>query len=125
MDGIAGLTSNPILTGLTGHLQNAVSAADSYKSAVHDRVTTVLAPTGKVDRKAFSANQHLAHGYAWIVTYVETLRETANWASRLEADGQLGEIDALLAQILFSKYLADLVGGCFLYLDPAARAPCG
>lgn len=111
MDGIAGLTSNPILTGLTGHLQNAVSAADSYKSAVHERVTAVLAPTGKVDRKAFSANQHLAHGYAWIVTYVETLRETANWASRLEADGALGEIDALLAQILFSKYLADLVGG--------------
>ena len=59
----------------------------------------------KIDRTAFSANQHLAHGYAWIVTYIETLRETANWASRLEAEDQLGEIDALLAQILFSKYL--------------------
>lgn len=111
MDGIAGLKTNPILEGLTGHLHNAVSAADSYKSAIHAKTSAVLAPTGKVDRDAFAANQHLAHGFAWIVTYVETLRETANWASRLEADGQLGEIDALLAQILFSKYLADLVGG--------------
>lgn len=111
MDGIAGLKTNPILEGLTGHLHNAVSAADSYKSAIHSKVSAILAPTGKVDREAFAANQHLAHGFAWIVTYVETLRETANWASRLESDGQLGEIDALLAQILFSKYLADLVGG--------------
>lgn len=111
MDGIAGLKTNPILEGLTGHLHNAVSAADSYKSAIHSKVSAILAPTGKVEREAFAANQHLAHGFAWIVTYVETLRETANWASRLGSDGQLGEIDALLAQILFSKYLADLVGG--------------
>ena len=111
MDGIAGLKTNPILDGLTGHLHNAVAAADTFKSAIHSRVSKILAPTGKVDRTAFAANQHLAHGYAWIVTYVETLRETANWASRLEASEQLGEIDALLAQILFSKYLADLVGG--------------
>ena len=111
MDGIAGLKTNPILDGLTGHLHNAVAAADTFKSAIHSRVSKILAPTGKVDRTAFAANQHLAHGYAWIVTYVETLRETANWASRLEANEELGEIDALLAQILFSKYLADLVGG--------------
>lgn len=111
MDGIAGLESNPILDGLTGHLHKAVAATDAYKTAVHGKVSAILAPTGKVDRAAFSANQHLAHGYAWIVTYVETLRETANWASRLEAEGTFGDIDALLAQILFSKYLADLVGG--------------
>ena len=111
MDGLAGVKSDPVLPKLTGLLQDAVSAADAFKSAIHDKVRAQLAPEGKVDREAFSAHQHIAHGYAWIVTYVETLRETANWASRLEADGAFGEIDALLAQILFSKYLADLVGG--------------
>lgn len=111
MDGMAGVKENQVLNGLTGLLQDAIAACDTYKSAVHSKLSTVLAPSGKVDRAAFAANQHLAHGYAWLVTYVETLRETANWASRLEAEGKLGEIDALLAQILFSKYLADLVGG--------------
>lgn len=111
MDGMAGVKENKVLDGLTGLLQDAIAACDTYKSAVHSKLSTVLAPSGKVDRAAFVANQHLAHGYAWLVTYVETLRETANWASRLEAEGKLGEIDALLAQILFSKYLADLVGG--------------
>ena len=111
MDGMAGVKENQVLDGLSGLLQDAIAACDIYKSAVHSKLSTVLAPSGKVDRAAFAANQHLAHGYAWLVTYVETLRETANWVSRLEADSKLGEIDALLAQILFSKYLADIVGG--------------
>ncbi len=111
MDGMADIEKNHRLERLTDLLQSAILAADKYKAAVHARVADVLAPQGKIDRAAFSANQHLAHGYAWIVTYIETLRETANWASRLEAENSFGEIDALLAQILFSKYLADLVGG--------------
>ncbi len=53
----------------------------------------------------------MAHGFAWVVTYIETLRETAHWATRLEAEGKFGEIEALLSQILFSDYLAQLVGG--------------
>jgi (2S)-methylsuccinyl-CoA dehydrogenase len=111
MDGLAEVKENQVLDGLTGLLQDAIIACDTYKGAVHTKISSVLAPSGKVDRAAFAANQHLAHGYAWLVTYVETLRETANWAARLEAEGKLGEIDALLAQILFSKYLADIVGG--------------
>ena len=111
MDGSAAAQGNPVLSGLTHLLQEAVAAADTYKSQLDTKVRAVLAPEGKIDRDAFSANQHLAHGYGWVVTYIETLRETANWASRLEREGKLGEIDALLAQILFSKYLADLVGG--------------
>lgn len=111
MDGMSDVNSSAVLDDLTDLLQDAVQATDRYKSSVHARVNAVLAPSGKIDRAAFSANQHLAHGYAWIVTYVETLRETANWATRLSAEGKFSELDALLAQILFSKYLADLVGG--------------
>ncbi|MEO1156428.1 MAG: acyl-CoA dehydrogenase family protein [Pseudomonadota bacterium] len=111
VDGMSDVNSSVVLNDLTDLLQDAVQATDLYKSNVHARVNAVLAPSGKIERAAFSANQHLAHGYAWIVTYVETLRETANWATRLSAEGKFSELDALLAQILFSKYLADLVGG--------------
>lgn len=111
MDGMVAVDDNPVLEGLTATLAEAVSALDAYKAAAHARLGETLAPGGKIDRAAFAANQHAAHGFAWIVTYVETLRETANWATRLEAEGQLGEIDALLAQILFSEYCAQLLGG--------------
>ena len=122
MSDMTGGNENTVLNGLTGLLQNAIVACDTYKSSVHTKISAILAPSGKVDRAAFAANQHLAHGYAWLVTYVETLRETANWASRLEANGKLGEIDALLAQILFSKYLADIVGGVPMNQGETIRA---
>ena len=51
------------------------------------------------------------HGLSWLVTYVETLRQVSEWASRLEAEGKFGEIEALLSQILFSDYCAQIVGG--------------
>ncbi|MEL7040252.1 MAG: acyl-CoA dehydrogenase family protein [Pseudomonadota bacterium] len=105
------IPSSPVLSGLTDLLRDAVTATDRYKSALHAKISAKLAPDGQVDRSAFASQQHLAHGYAWIVTYIETLRETANWATRLEASQQFGEVDALLVQILFSRYLADLVGG--------------
>ncbi|MHA7859715.1 MAG: acyl-CoA dehydrogenase family protein [Henriciella sp.] len=122
MSDMTGGNENTVPNGLTGLLQNAIVACDTYKSSVHTKISAILAPSGKVDRAAFAANQHLAHGYAWLVTYVETLRETANWASRLEANGKLGEIDALLAQILFSKYLADIVGGVPMNQGETIRA---
>ncbi|MEM6653064.1 MAG: acyl-CoA dehydrogenase family protein, partial [Pseudomonadota bacterium] len=111
MDGMTDIPSSPVLNGLTDLLRDAVTATDRYKSALHAKICAKLAPGGQVDRSTFASQQHLAHGYAWIVTYMETLRETANWATRLEASQQFGEIDALLVQILFSRYLADLVGG--------------
>ncbi len=100
-----------IIDNLTGAMAAAVSALDAYKDAARNRLAGTLAPTGKVDRKAFEAHQHMAHGFAWTVTYIETLRETANWAARLEADGRFGEIEALLAQVLFGEYCAQIIGG--------------
>ncbi|MEO1643008.1 MAG: acyl-CoA dehydrogenase, partial [Pseudomonadota bacterium] len=111
MDGMAALKDSKILPGLIDTLAEAVTALDAFKANTEARLAETLAPNGRIDRTAFTANQHAAHGFAWIVTYVETLRETANWATRLEAEGQLGEIDALLAQILFSEYCAQLLGG--------------
>lgn len=111
MDGSSDIQASRVLSDLPGLLQDAVSAADTYKTALQSKVSVILAPSGKIDRTAFSANQHIAHGFAWIVTYVETLRETANWAVRLRDENKFGEIDGLLAQILFSHYLAELVGG--------------
>ena len=63
MDGSIAVQDNQVLAGLTGLMQDAVAATDTYKSALHKKVGAVLAPDGKIDRTAFSANQHLAHGY--------------------------------------------------------------
>jgi (2S)-methylsuccinyl-CoA dehydrogenase len=111
MDGMADVKASAVIENLTATLTEAISAADTYKSALRTKIDAILAPEGKVDRKAFAAHQHIAHGFAWIVTTIETLRETANWAIRLEEESKFGEIEALLTQILFSEYLAQLTTG--------------
>jgi len=103
--------NTPVLDDLLTLMDEAVAAAETYYGAVRSNAADRLVQDGRPDRKAFEREQHLAHGFAWIATYVETLRETAAWARRLEAEGRFGEIEALLGQILFSEYLAQLIGG--------------
>ncbi len=102
---------SPIIAGLTSIMADAIMALDVYADALKANAASALAPDGQPDRAAFKDQQHLAHGLAWTVTYIETLREVSHWATRLEAEHKFGEIEALLAQILFSRYLADIVGG--------------
>ena len=111
MDGMTDVKESAVIGNLNATLTEAMSAADIYKSALRTKIDAILAPTGKVDRKAFTAHQHIAHGFAWVVTTIETLRETANWAIRLENEGKFGEIESLLTQILFAEYFAQLTTG--------------
>ncbi|UEM18712.1 acyl-CoA/acyl-ACP dehydrogenase [Skermanella mucosa] len=71
----------------------------------------VTSPGGKIDADLLEANQTAAHGYAWMATYVEGLRQMLGWATRLDAAGELGELEALMLQAAFGEYLAQLVGG--------------
>jgi (2S)-methylsuccinyl-CoA dehydrogenase len=96
---------------LIDRLDAAVSAVEHYVTAVRGAVAAKVAPHGKVDRRAMDAEQHRVHGFAWIATYLEVLRETAGWARALSGAGQFGETEALLARILFGEYLAQLAGG--------------
>ncbi|MCA8900224.1 MAG: acyl-CoA/acyl-ACP dehydrogenase [Hyphomonas sp.] len=103
---------SPVMEGLTGLMQEALAALDTYAAAATSGARAQLAGAdGRPDRAAFERHQHLAHGLSWLTTYVETLRQVAEWAGRLEAEGRFGEIEHLLSQILFSEYCAQIVGG--------------
>jgi (2S)-methylsuccinyl-CoA dehydrogenase len=103
--------ATPVMSDLIACMDDAVSAVDKYiadaKSALADRVSS----DGKIDRKIFDVEQHATHGFAWIVTYGETLREVKDWARRLSDEGKFGEIEQLLSQILFAEYCSQLIGG--------------
>lgn len=102
---------NTIMPNLTATMSDAVKILDIYLASAKATTGKTLAPNGKPDRAAFKTHQQMAHGLAWVTTYIETLREVSNWTKRLEADGQLGEIEQLLSQILFSEYISQIIGG--------------
>ena len=114
MDGTAGETidKSPVMTGLVPAMAGAVSALEAYVAAATRAAgKQLMTSDGKPDRKALEREQHMAHGLAWIATYLETLHQTSEWAARLEAEGHFGEVESLLSQILFSEYCSQLIGG--------------
>jgi (2S)-methylsuccinyl-CoA dehydrogenase len=100
-----------VISDLKATLRQAALDAEAYFNDLRRSVALRVAPGGKVDRRKIDEEQRATHGLAWVLTYVETLKETANWADRIDAEGRFGEIEQLLTQILFGEYLYQLGGG--------------
>lgn len=101
-----------ILNDLPSLLTEAAGAAQAFVDVARAPVRARIAgDNGRIDRRLADVEQHVVHGYGWYASYAELLREVARWAVTLDADGQFGEIEALLAQLLFAEYGAQLRGG--------------
>ncbi len=97
--------------GLLADCAEAVSSAERYGEAARRAVGQLVAPAGKVDPALLEREQQAAHGLAWTLTYVAALREMLAWAERLQAAGNLGEMERLMLQTAFGEYLQQLQGG--------------
>lgn len=100
-----------ILSNLPDLLDDAANEAAALATAIGGAVRNQVLKDGRLDRLALDAEQHAAHGLAWASAYAETLRQVAVWARALEAEGRLGEAEALPAQLLAHEYLSQLQGG--------------
>lgn len=100
-----------ILPRLPDLLDQAADEAAALVAAIAGTVGGRVRKDGRLDRAALDGEQHAAHGLAWAAAYAETLRQTAAWARALEAEGRLGEAEALPAQLLAHEYLSQLAGG--------------
>jgi (2S)-methylsuccinyl-CoA dehydrogenase len=105
------MSDGAVIAGLLATIRQAAQDAEAYFLDLRKSLSAVVTPGGKVDRKKIDEEQRATHGLAWVLTYVETLKETANWAERINAEGRFGEIEQLLTQILFGEYLYQLGGG--------------
>ena len=92
-------------------LDAAAEVAGTLNVAATEAVKAKLAPGGKIDNAALEREQHVAHGLAWITTYVEGIRQMADFAKRSSEEGRFGEFEGLLTQIVVGEYLAQLAGG--------------
>jgi (2S)-methylsuccinyl-CoA dehydrogenase len=100
-----------ILDGLVPLLGEAAGAVQAFVAEAKGSVKATITAGGRIDRKLADAEQHAVHGFGWYASYAELMTQVAGWASSLEAAGRFSETDALLAQLLFSEYAAQLVGG--------------
>ena len=56
-------------------------------------------------------NQHLIHGFAWISTYIESLRQINKWAIKLINNSKLSEFEHLILDISFREYIRQILNG--------------
>jgi (2S)-methylsuccinyl-CoA dehydrogenase len=77
---------------------------------------------GRVSAALLEQHQHAAHALAWFATCEAALRSLQDWASGLQAAGQFGESEALILQIGFGEYLAQIAGGIMMSQGEIARA---
>jgi len=87
-------------------VRQAVIAAETLQLAAKTGVREAVKKAGGVDNA-----QNEAHGFAWLSTYVEALRQMQRWAEGLASSNKLGEVETLLLLAGFGEYCAQIVGG--------------
>ncbi len=101
----------PLLDNLLPSCQEALAAADSLLGRAQRAMIGRVVPEGRVDGALLESDQFAAHGYAWLSTYVEALRQMLDWAMRTDEAGKFGEREALMLQAAFGEYSRQIIGG--------------
>ena len=103
-------------------LREAASAAQGFVADSVSALRKQYVGGKRIDRRRVDAEQHVVHGLGWYAAYAEVMNQVAAWAERLSAEARFGEVDALLAQLLFAEYSAQLAGGIPMNQGEIVRA---
>ena len=105
---LAAKTHVPPLADLA---QGAVVAVDAILADATAAVRALVTENGRISNTALEREQRAAHGLSWLATYVESVRQLASYAERLQATGKFGEIEELIVRIGLGEYCAQILGG--------------
>ena len=105
------MTHTAILPNLLILTAQAIPAADAVLDITKIKLQALVTTEGRVSNELIEKNQTAAHGFAWVATYVESLRQMEKWALNLQGLGKFGEIEQLILQITFGEYLCQMAGG--------------
>lgn len=89
----------------------ALTSAETLLAHARRAVAEKVSSDGRVSPALLEREQFAAHGFGWMATYVEALRQLTVYAARMKDEGRLGEIENLIVQAGFGEYLNQLVGG--------------
>jgi (2S)-methylsuccinyl-CoA dehydrogenase len=99
------------LPNLLSLVADASASAVALQARATAAVAALIVKNGRIDGAALDRNQHAAHGLAWLATYAQALKQMSAYAERLSGEGRFGEIEALITQLAFAEYLAQIAGG--------------
>ena len=103
----------------TNNIKNSI--ANKYSNIIKDlenifeKIKKELITKKELSQDNFKVweekNQHLVHGFAWIATYIEALRQINNWGIELANKNKLNEFEQLILDISFIEYISQILNG--------------
>ncbi len=105
------MTPTPLLANLLQLTAAALPAVDDILARATAVVSEKVTEGDRVSGQLIEMHQTSAHGLAWLATYIQSLHQMQDWATRLQADGKFGETEQLIHQIAFGEYLWQIYGG--------------
>jgi (2S)-methylsuccinyl-CoA dehydrogenase len=115
------LTQPVLVADLLDITAAALPEVETLFATAREALRAQVTIAGKISGAALEEHQFAAHSLAWLATYTESLRQMRAWAGRLDAEGKFGEMEALLLQIGFGEYLAQIHGGIPMSQGEIAR----
>jgi (2S)-methylsuccinyl-CoA dehydrogenase len=115
------MTQSPLLGDLLTLTGASLPEVEALFAAARETLRSEVTIAGKLSSAALEDRQHQSHALAWLATYLEGLRQLNAWAQRVSDAGQFGEMEALILQIGFGEYLAQIAGGIPMSQLEAAR----
>jgi len=104
-------THDALLDDALALCKQAASDCTTLIDAARASVQAKIVQDGKIDAGLLDTEQFAAHGFAWLSTYAVAIEHLVGWAERLDAEGQLGELERLILQVGTAEYLSQMVGG--------------
>jgi len=111
----------PILSDLLNLTASALPPVQALLETAKDTMRATLTQGGRISAQKLEEHQSGAHALSWFATYTEALHQMHNWATRLSEGGNFGDMEALLLQIAFGEYLAQIKGGIPMSQGEIAR----
>ena len=99
------LTNHEHAEGQLEH-RGVIEAAGKLLLIAKSAVAKKVEAAGGMDQA-----QHVAHGFAWLATTIEAMRQLDAWAQRLSSGARFGEIEQLILGIGIGEYAAQIAGG--------------
>ena len=119
-DGVQ-MSQTAIIPELLALTEAALPQVESLLATSQAKVKAKVSEAGRVSAAKLEEHQFAAHALSWLATYVEALRQLRAWAERLDGQGRFGAMEALIVQIGFGEYLAQIAGGIPMSQGEMAR----
>tara|TARA_R110000868_G_scaffold4950_3_gene30722 strand:- start:5178 stop:6935 length:1758 start_codon:yes stop_codon:yes gene_type:complete len=102
------ITTTPEFLALAA---KALVSAETLLAHARQAVSAKVSKDGRISPALLEREQFAAHGFAWMATYVEALRQLTVYTARMDKEGRFGEIERLIVQAGFGEYLGQMAGG--------------